>query len=88
MNGLSVRFGASCPGPLLGGAPLAILIPMAKPSQKRAPSQGARVSEAELRELREIEARVLTGTEPIVDGQVVMLQTMRSLVKASKRKRA
>jgi hypothetical protein len=47
-----------------------------------------RVSEAELRELREIEARVLAGTEPIVDRQVVMLQTMRSLLKASKRKRA
>jgi hypothetical protein len=61
---------------------------MAKAAQKSASSQGARVSEAELRELREIEARVKAGTEPIVDGQVVMLQTMRSLVKASKRKRA
>jgi hypothetical protein len=63
-----------------------ILVP--KPAPKRAPSRAARVSEAELRELREIEARVMAGTEPIVDGQVVMLQTMRSLVKASKRKRA
>jgi hypothetical protein len=64
------------------------MAPMAKPPQKRASSQGARVSETELRELREIEARVMAGAEPIVDGQAVMLQTMRSLVKAAKRKRA
>jgi hypothetical protein len=61
---------------------------MAKAAQRRAPSRGTRVSEAELRELRGIEARVMAGTEPIVDGEVVMLQTMRSLVKTSKRKRA
>ncbi|HEY2730481.1 MAG TPA: hypothetical protein VGK52_11095 [Polyangia bacterium] len=61
---------------------------MAKAAHKGAPSQGARVSEAELRELREIEARIMAGTEAIVDGQVVMLQTMRFLVKASKRKRS
>jgi hypothetical protein len=85
------------PRQLLGAAPIAarslsvgpvIMSFMAKAAQKSASSQGARVSEAELRELREIEARVKAGTEPIVDGQVVMLQTMRSLVKASKRKRA
>jgi hypothetical protein len=29
----------------------------------------------------------MAGTEPIVAGEVVMLQTMRSLAKASKRRR-
>ena len=64
------------------------LMLMAKAAPKRHPSQGARVCEAELRELRGIEARVMAGTEPIVEGEIVMLQTMRSLVKAAKRKRA
>jgi hypothetical protein len=57
---------------------------MAKTAQKR----GARVSAPELRELLDIEKRVMAGREKIVSGEEVMVQIMRGQVKASKPRRA
>jgi hypothetical protein len=64
---------------------LARIISTVKTATKRV--QAGQETEAELRELREIEKRVLAGTEPLVSGEDVVRETMRELARDAKRRR-
>jgi hypothetical protein len=55
-----------------------------KLARKRAPASPE--SEAEVRELRELEARVLGGAEPLVSGARVVRQTMVELARDARRR--
>lgn len=57
-----------------------------KASTKRLAAR-QRETAAEVRELADIEARVLAGKEPIVSGEDVMRETLRDLAKATMRRR-